>query len=326
MKKNLIKKYIILFFVIMLPLTAAFLMGNYSYRSEKLGQGPWYDKYRQTFFEFEGDFTTREKIHRTMKYGLNSHYYLYDETPLYSETVQNDDEEDLFILEIYRALYQIREDNELIDRVEYLYTIYNVQYRKLRDAFVVDIGAREQIENANVPEISINVYEILDNSQDGRMGMVVMSQMMQVVPDYDADFDFKQGYSGHKRKDTDELVKCPLGFHRITETDWSGKIRCEIIVSVKEVLDEKDEPITTKVIEIELEDYHSNPENVTKNTLTKSYMQDLVNSDYFKWVFSHYLWWVSLIAFAIVGFITFSFYLAWLAEENQKNTNKRTRK
>lgn len=312
-----LKKYLILFFVILLPLAAAFFVGNYGYKSEKFGQGKWYDKYRQNFFVFEEDFTTREKIHRALRYGLNSHYKLYEEEPFFSQTIENEQGEKLFVLEIYRAIYEAQGE----DRVEYLFTFYDVQYLRLREAFDVDSLVKQKIEDSNVPEISAKIFRIAEDgtvirSPDREVGFMTLSDMMSVIPDYDADVDFKQGYSGNKKKETDELVLCPLGFHRITDIDWSenDKALFEVYASVEEVLDENQLPLQTKVIELELDGYYSDPEKLDYQDWTPSYMQNLRNSDYLKWLFKHYLWWISLIAFIIVGVITFSFYIAWLAE------------
>lgn len=340
MSKALLKKYLLLFFVILLPLAAAFLVGNYGYRSEKFGkygQGKWYDKYRaefyDEFFTFEDDFTTRDKILRALKYGLNSHYKLYDEEPIFSQTIENEKGEKLFVLEIYRAIFEI----EKSDRAEYLFTMYDVQYLKLRECFDVDSGVKQEIEKANVPGISAKIFKVASDgtvvrSPDSEIGFMTISDMSSVIPDYDADVDFKQGYSGSKRKDTDELVVCPLGFHRIPDTDWNetDKARLEIYASVEDVLDENNQPIKTTVIELDLEGYYSDPANFDYEDWTESYrqMQDPDKADYFRWVFGHYLWWISLIAFGLVGLITFSFYIFWVAENayNEKAAGKAKRK
>lgn len=340
MSKPLLKKYIILFFVIIIPLLAAFLIGSYGYNSEKYGSisGSWYQKYTSEYFSFNRDFTTKEKIHKALKYGINSYYDSYDEEPFFSEVIKNEHEEDIFKLEIYRAIYQINEDGVLVDRVQYLYTIYDVKYLTIREEFNVDSGVKRQIDNSDVPDLEINVYKI-----DGN-GNPVMPEQKPLTGDvsfryppigncidYDSDVHFKQGYRGDKRREEDTLVYCWLGIYRFpdNDVDWSitGNVFIEIKAKVTDVLDEKNESIKTIVKQLEIGDYESNPENINYSGYTKSYKQDLrANTNYFSWVFRHYLWWISLITFAITAFITLSFYFAWLAETSKKVQTKKSRK
>ena len=336
MSKPLLKKYIILFFVIALPLLAAFLVGSYGYNSEKFGRGSWYLKYSSEYFSFNREYTTREKIHKALKYGLNSYYYLYDEEPFYSETIKNENDEELFKLEIYRAIYQIYEDEVLVDRVQYLYTLYGIKYLTLRQEFNVDSGVRRQIDNSDVPALSIKVYQLDRNGNplrddDRQIGMVSFLSISGNVEDSDSDVHFKSGNRDTKKNDADELVTCPLGVHKFTydDIDWSitGNVLVEIKATVEDVRDEDDKPIETLVKTIELGNYESNPEHIDYANYTKSHMQDLrKNTNYFSWAFKHYLWWISLITFAIVAFITLSFYFAWLAETSKKVPVKKTRR
>ena len=340
MNKALIKKRLILLFAIILPLFASFLIGNYGYKSKKFGQGAWYNEFHKIktteFFSFEEDFTTRDMIHRALKFGV-SYYILYDEEPVYSSIVKNNDGEDLFILEIYRAIFQILEDGKYIDRIQYIYTFYDMQYLKLREAFDVDSNIKLQIEKSNVPEIFVTIYKLNENGdavrdQDREIGMVTFlneSTGTKEVIDYEADVDYKQGYSGTKKKETDKLVIVPLGIHRVVDPEWSitDKVLVEVTATVNDVMDEDNKAIETLVASFEVEDYISDAKDIDVSNYNKSYKQDAKNiANYFAWVFKKYLWWISLIAFLIVGFITFSFYFAWVAEETKKQQQKKIKK
>ncbi|MDD4387660.1 MAG: hypothetical protein PHV87_00355, partial [Bacilli bacterium] len=112
------------------------------------------------------------------------------------------------------------------------------------------------------------------------------------------------------------------------DNEWSesDKVLVEVSASINEVRDENNQPIQTKVAEVEVDNYYSDSEKIDYQNYKASYMQNLKNSDYFKWLFKHYLWWISLIAFVIVGFITFSFYIAWLAETASTIKTKKVKK
>lgn len=83
-----------------------------------------------------------------MRYGLNSHYKLYEEEPFFSQTIENEQGEKLFVLEIYRAIYEAQGE----DRVEYLFTFYDVQYLRLREAFDVDSLVKQKSRTRMFPK------------------------------------------------------------------------------------------------------------------------------------------------------------------------------
>ena len=111
---NRMKKYIILFFAILIPLLIAFLIGSYGYNSDKFGQGTWKNEYREEYLTFSKEATTEEQIEKHLEYGLNTQYYLYKEDPVYSKTVTSNGNK-LFHLDVYRAIYKAsvkEEDSE----------------------------------------------------------------------------------------------------------------------------------------------------------------------------------------------------------------------
>jgi len=327
---RLVKRYIILFLVILIPLLAAYLVGNYGYQSEKFGQGVWKDEYQTEFLSFGGEeFTTEQKLDKFIKFGINSQYYMYDETPIFSQEIK-DNNEDLFTVEIYRAIYKYTVDKQPVDRVQYLFFIYNVQYLEIQDIFNADSGLQKEIEESNVPDLSIKLYELLENDEIGENRSVLITES-KVVPDYDADVDFKSGRIAGSVDDEvvegDELVYVVAGFSSLTDIDWSNKTKVEINATVKGIKDDNNTDISTVVTSFTLDDFKSDPEKVDTSEFVSSYKQNLANADYLGWVFKNYLWWIGLTTVLAIGLITGSFYLVYRAEEeNNKYSNKHSKK
>lgn len=325
---KLVKKYILLFFVIAIPLTAAILVCSYGYNSDKFGQGAWKREFRDEYLSFGNEqYTTSEKIDKYLKFGINNQYYIYDDTPVINKEIQNSNGEKLFDLMVYRAIYKFTVDKQPVDRIQYLYIMYNVQYKKVRDTFVADTALKKEIESANVPIFEITVSEILENEAIGEVSKV-SEITSKFVPDYDADVDFISGIIAEEEtpKDGDELVYIFTGFQPIRNINRNTKNQIEITAVIDEIKNESNEGITSEVASFVVEDYITNPQQLNFEDYVNSYKQDLKNAGLFAWTFKNYLWWIGLITFAAIGIITGSFYIVWLAEEQKLLAAKKIKK
>lgn len=331
---NQMKKYIILFFAILIPLLVAFLIGSYGYNSDKFGQGAWKNQYREEYLAFPEDATTEEQIEKHLEYGLNTQYYLYSKDPVYSQTV-NSDGNKLFHLDIYRAIYKANikdEDSDEtieVDRVQYLFIIYDVQYQNIRDLFIEDPNGElaKEINDANVPNLSINLTEVLEDQEEDeevepKTKAVNMSEISRIL-DAGADYDTVKGeILDEDETSTSRRLTVILGTARIDDPDWTPKTEVEIKANVPGVTDTEGNNVSTVLTTFELE---MNPEAGDVSNYLSSYQQDLDRIGYFGWVFKNYLWWICLIALLATGLITLSFYGVYLAEEYE-NKNKKARR
>lgn len=324
---NVLKKSLILFFVILIPLSVAYLIGHYGYTNNKFGQGTWKTEFRNEYLTFADKGTTEEKLSKWIQFGLNNQYFSYDPTPIYNETIKNEQNENLFKFEIYRALYKTTVSGEKVDRIQYLYFIYDVQYLKLRNEFTGDQALLKEIEKADVPKIRINLYEVLENDQIGDKDFVQMTAT-KLIYDIGADVDYLDGTVLEEGESSDKIpdVYIISGFDPIPEINWSTKTKIEVVAHVSGVTDASGEDISKTIFEHTLTNFETDPSKLDLDDYLTAYQQNVDNVGYFKWVFWQYLWWICLIAFVSIGFITGSFYLVWLAEEQKAAQTKRYKK
>ncbi len=377
---RLVRRYIILFFTILIPVVVSVLITSYGYNSEKFGQGAWQDDFIIEYLSFEGEYTTKDKIDKYMEYGINNQYYSYNPQPVFEKEVKSEADEKLFDFVIYRVIYDV--DKKGTNRVQYVFFIYNVQYLKLRDLFEADEARRQEINDANVPTFSIRLHEVVDEEEETPevKGVTQIAENQLSFPDYDSDVDYKSGKQATAKyeltKDTkidyekektyytrsgsegdytftkvaipkdselssyyeqtfdnisfdDSFVKVFMGFVPFRELENPTKYDVKIEMKIATVVDDFGASISKEVFNEEM-DLEVDPENFDYSNYSPSYQQDLKSAGYFKWVFKHYLWWISLLSFAVVGIITGSFYLIYRTEEKrimlEQQTKRRKRK
>ncbi len=321
-----VKKYMILFFVIFIPLLAAFLVGSYGYNSAKFGQGSWKEEFVVEYLTFEDEYTTRDKILKYMEYGINNQYYSFDPTPVYDEEIKKDDMKLLDLL-VYRVVYDL--DNQGNDRFQYIFFFYNVQYLNLRLLFDADPARQQEINNANVPLFVAQLHEILDDEEEtpAVKNITQISEEQLSFPDYDSDVDYK---NGKKATDVDgesdsQLVKVYMGFIPLRETTLTKNYKFELSIKINTILDDYGSSITADVVSKELV-LETDPSLIDYSSYTTSHKQDLSSAGYFGWAFKHYIWWISLIAFVAIGAITVSFYLVLKSEEKRIQLEQENKK
>ena len=327
-----VRRYIILFISILIPLLAAFGVGVYGYNSEKFGQKLWKDEFAIEYLTFEDEYTTKDKIERYIKYGINNQYYSFDPTPIHEEEIKSDDDKKLLDILIYRVVYDL--DAQGNDRFQYLFFFYNVQYQNIRDLFVADENLRQEINNAFLPTFVPRISTITDDEEDvTERGITQIPEEQLSFPDYEADIDFKSGKNADENEEinsNDSLVKVYMGFVPMREVDAPTKYNIKINSMVGSILDDEGNSIKTEVTSFDI-DLEVDPEKIDYSDYEKSHMQDLNSAGYFGWVFQNYLWWIGLIAFAAICLITGSFYLVYVSEEKRmleesKKGNKKRRK
>jgi hypothetical protein len=319
---KLVKRYIVLAIVILIPLLGAYLIGTYGYNSEKFGQGAWKDEFTNDYLGFADVGTIDEQIDEYIKFGINSQYHLYDSEPIFSTQVKNALQEDLFKIKIYRSIYKTMVDEVSVDRVQYLYFIYDVQYLKLRTEFGGGDALQREIADADVPQLSINIYEVDEDDIVGTKDFVSQTTST-VLFDEGADVDYVTGEN--QDPDSDVTITADLnyvwtGFEPAIDSEWSSKTKIEVVAEIDGVTDVDSENIKTTVFETILLNYECEPANVDTADFLESYQQTPENMGYAKWAVSHYLWWICLITLVALGFITGSFYLVWLSEETKLQT------
>jgi hypothetical protein len=317
---KLVKRYIILFLVILIPLLFTYLVGSYGYNSEKFGQGQWLEEYEEEYLSFSDEDTTTDKITKYLKYGMNIQYYIYNETPVYSEVIKADTKT-LFTLDIYQTIYKTTVNDKEEDRYQYLFVIYDVQYQNIRDQFEAGPALRKQINEARVPTFVIDFTEVLPEASEDtpKTKSVNISSINQIL-DEGADFDTVKGEILEDDEETTSTrLYVVLGTINLEDLSWSETTKVDIKAKISGI---GDEDITTELKTLE-RDFEVTPGDTSE--FATSFQRDLRTTGYFGWAFRNYLWWICLITFVAIGLITVSFYGVYLAEENQAQNKKKTK-
>lgn len=326
MKRIKIKRrYIVLFVSILLPLIAAFLVGSYGYNSEKFGQGSWKKEYATQYFTSDDkeNPTTENLIDKYMKYGINNQYHIYDKDPIYDMEIKDENGKKLFDLLVYQAVYKFRVDDEPVDRMQYIFFYYNIQYNNIRNLFEADENLRNEINSKNVPTFSARIKEKLSEEIEDYdpldRGITQIPEEQLSIRDRGSDVTFKSGRvanDGEEIPDGEILVKAFIGFVPFRDIPKGNTFTIEIDAIINAILDDTGQSLKTQIAKFEL-NLSPSPDDVDQKDFVESYQQDLVKAGYFWWAFKNYLWWISLIAFLAIGVITGSFYLVYVAEEKK---------
>jgi len=333
---RLVRRYMILFFSILIPLAAALWVGSYGYNSEKFGQGTWKNEFEIEYLSFEGDYTTKDKIEKFLEYGINNQYYSFSLTPLYEKEIKSNNDEKLFDMLVYRVVYDL--DAQGNDRFQYLFMFYNVQYLKLRELFPADENRRKEINEANVPTFIPAIEEIVEGDEEFGEWRPQFLQEDRSFPDYDADVDFISGKISTDDSEIeagDKLVQVYIGRVRMLDMDIPKKYKVTVNVTINNIMDDEGNSIKAEAASFDVI-LEPNPQNIDYSDYETSYKQfidieDLKAAGYVAWVFKSYLWWIGLITFVAVGLITGSFYFVYISEEKRaiaesKKSNKKKKR
>lgn len=281
---------------VIIPLIAMTLIGVYSYNRQE---------YKNEFYPYYLD-KAENSIERFEKYlQFGSHYF--SEEPIISYEHKNASDETLFVLDVYRAI-SITTDNE--KRVSYEYIMHNVNYELL-----------SKIINPSIPptasrNVNFKVSLIFNERAPQTMTMGNLE-----IKDEGA-FP-TESFSG------DELTYF-IRHGRLTNLKTlpaEGKIRIyQGALTYNETTHEvypSDILEYTEFLEFDFSEMSFNPDDIDLEDMSVGYGNNIEAAGYFAFVFVTKIWWQSLIAFALVGFVTLSFVLVWEAEEIANKKSKR---
>jgi len=326
MKRTIKGRYIVLAISILIPLLVAFFVGSYGYNSTNYGQGSWKKQFLQEYLSTEdkSNPTTEHFINRYLKYGINNQYFVYNADPIYDLEIKDNNGNKLFDLLVYQAIYKFSENNQPVDRMQYIFFYYNIQYKNIRNLFDVDDVLREEINKANVPTFSANVKEVIGEEIEDydpyERPITQIPEDQLSIRDRGADVTFKSGKvatDGEEIPNGEVLVKAFIGFVPIREITKSSKFEVKIEAVINSIIDDTGSSLRTTVTTLEL-DLPQDPTKVDSSNFAISYQQNLEKAGYFWWAFTHKIWWICLIALAATSLITITFYLVYVAEEKMQ--------
>jgi len=300
--KVMLRKFIFLLIVIIIPLLATFFIGVYGY---KRYQGEYAYHYMNNIEE-----VTESKIQGYLKFNTN----LYEQDPIYSADVKHEDE-DVFHIDIYKGAVTQQDSKTKEDylQIQYYIAVYNVDYEKLVE--IEDPTGEKKLLFDNIPSIYVLITD--QNDPDNKLQDTLGTTSSEsLIEDYNASPE--KDYRGN------ELSSSFVRWLEVTpSSDFSKNVNIELYLT--------DSPSDSQatyhhvITSFELNNYDVDFEDVNRDEFEIGYEMNIFKAGYFGFVFKTKLWWQSLIAFALVGMITFSFYAVWNYEESTKNEKSRKR-
>lgn len=299
MKKNrvFIKKFIIILIVTLIPLVAATLIGLYSYNRY---QDDYFYEYMQKI-----DENAKDRIQGYIKFTTIS----FEEEPFYFEDVKKGSERVLTIA-AYRAIINANtnEDSEEIEeKLVYYFVVYNINYTKLIE--IDDPTGEKKLLYNNIPGIYLKITD-KNNAENTITQMLGAISTRAYIKDYESSPE-----KDVKGNELNSRYVRWLAYEQ--DEEYSNDLAFELIVSEDPSEDLSPGIITTFDLEVE-----SEVDDIDTTDFTEGYNNSIFKAGYFNHVFKKRLWWHCLIAFAVVGVISFSFYAVWTAEENMKKVKK----
>lgn len=314
MKKSkiVLRKVLILILSSIIPLVSAFFVGKYSY-----------NRYLPLYFNeymAKGEEDTVKKIEKYLSFLT----YSYDEN-VYHEEVVMLDEEVVLRFRIYRFVTEHTRYNNLAKpylayELNYAFVAYDINYQKLIEIQHPD--GDHLLEYNNLPTIYINLQdEYYDgNSLDLTMGIPTHPQddnSIVLIKDYNSSPE--KDYKGKELNSR---------YIKYTDTTLSSLFTDNITVEVfmTDSLIKDDQTYKSTILTISKDDFYQTTSQVDITSYTMGSDGDSIAAGYFAHVFKTRIWWQSLIALALMSFITFSFYIVWKAEEYPHKTKKEGKK
>lgn len=287
------RKRIVLTIVILIPLIASALIGIYAYNRYK---GDFFNEYMAGIEE-----DTKERMMGYLKYST----LRYEEEPLYQQNVMKDGER-VFTLEIYRITKNVvidEEDKEIGEQLQYIFAIYNINYTRL----IKVKGPDEKLSAGAIPAIYLKIKDQNDTSKS-KLLTVSSPEDYVFIYDYNAAPE-KDGYGN-------SIGKQFLKWVDFANEEFSEDVALDFILSDKPE-DENDATYYKIITSVTLDDFKKELNDDEKATFKNGSEKDIIKAGYFVHVFKTRIWWQSLIAFVLVGFVSFSFYVVWNAEIEQ---------
>lgn len=294
-QKITIKSMIMLLIVILIPLLGAFFIGTYSY-----------NRYIDDFFyEYMNDIEddTIAKFEGYIKYA-SMHY---EKEPIFEVDVQKDDERVLTVA-VYRSIVGYEDMDNSGNIIEYRtivyhFLAYNINYQKLIE--IKDPTGEIKLRYNQIPSIYIRLIDVANSDNTDLMTLDIPAGVM-MIEDYNSspEVDSRGEPLNSRYLKSSELVINP---------NFSKDIDIHVFMSEDA---SSSNPIYHQTItKFTLNDVERNVDTIDLSGFNKGFSGSEVNAGYFTHVFKLRIWWQSLIAFILLGFVTFSFYIVWQAEE-----------
>jgi hypothetical protein len=287
---------------IIIPLLASTFIGIYAYNRY---QGTYFDDYMADQKE-----ETITKVHGYLQYTSSK----YEKEPYYHQDVMKDNVR-VMTIDVFRVLKKVTKTNdsgkeETVDELEYDIAIYNINYSKL----VKYIKADKKLSINDLPIIYVKIKDI-NNSSVSEVLTSSAPDGYIFIDDYNAspDIDDYANDMGGKF----------LKWYTYTNDKFSEDVKFEIVLS-DEPENEAEAAYYAIVDTFTKADFKKELKAEDTVNFTVGYESNIKKAGYFVYVLKTKIWWQSLVTFVIVGFISFSFYIVWTAEEelNRKKVKK----
>lgn len=297
-RKAIIKKIMFLLIVTIIPLIAAFLIGLYSYNRY---QSEYNYNYMNNIEE-----VTESKIEGYLKLITHS----YEEEKVYSETIKHDGDT-VFKIDIFRGVVSkvdVDTEEEYL-QLQYYVAIYDVDYDKLIE--IEDPTGEKKLLYNNIPLIYIKIVD-KNNSENEFTDSMKTTPSEYLIDDYNSSPE--EDYRGNPLNS--RFVRW---LEIIPSSDFSNEVEVELFLT--DTLDNDERTYYSVITTFELDNYETDVDDVNVDSFIDGYNNDPLEAGYFGYILKTKIWWQSLIAFALVGLITFSFYAVWNYEEKLRKEN-----
>lgn len=336
MNKGLISKIIKICILVIIPLVAGVLIGVYAYDHYQLN---YFDQY----MEDASDENTEDRLVSYLNYITKTVEYTETEEgyDFYFKQDFSNEYGDLFTLAIIRS-------NEIINGtyttatgqtstkkrdnyyMTYYFAIYNVNYETL--AKTLDPTEEHPLLVGELPLLSIEIVDKTDEDVKMEFDTTTVAQLTgesDLVVIYDYGFSPSLDSKGDKLNAGNPTSMRYYVLNAESLSDFSPSVTINVNVKSNwESEDDQAEPET--VAEVSKDDFFSNKElqknegakKEVKATFNKAYNRDIFAAGYNKYVFSHYIWWESLVAVVLFEIVCASFVLVWSSEEQKAKQAK----
>lgn len=318
------KKIIILIISIIIPLIGALFVGLYAtnIRYQPETNTTIASKFRADLNE--GAITSPTRIE---KYREFENYY-YDEEPIFLQTLKNDVGSNMMTLAIYRSyyFYQPSADVESQKKIKFEVFVYDINYNLIKDYFTLD--DQSVIDKAPLPTLKITLTPT--NGKDP-LTVTLTNRSDVMIPDYNAVPEW-----ANEAESTRNYVQSYM--FRVTQETALKSFSKDVNITIDATLSITGADSTTTTIaadepiaKVYVEDFESNFDKVDTSNYKKGFRESSVlgtykNAGYYKWLFLNYIWWECLIAIALIGFVTVTFYFVWTAEDQATKVKTKKKK
>lgn len=319
------KKIIVLIISILIPLIAAvsvslYAVNRYAPSGNTEMVTEFYSYLNSGIITSEGRIETYRKMEN----------YYYEKDPILKKDILDENGDRILTLAIYRNLciYQPKTNVDPTLKTLFEVFVYNVNYDIIKSYFELD--NMNIVEEADMPVFTVTFTPT--NGKD-EFSIELKNRSNVVIPD----FDSTPEYADSETK-TRNYVQSNI-FREYESTNTLSKFSDDANIKITATLTIENDDSSTTTIDATrdianeyIADFKHKGEEIDEANLEVGYRESGVddtykNAGYYKWLGKHYIWWQALIAFALAGIITGTFYLVFTAEEtNAKNKYKKKRK